>query len=291
MKELAMGTMKRGSDLLKKPFPLEVIHIGEPANNMTLYHWHDFLEISHIQDGQGTYEIEDKVFPVAKGDMVVINGSERHRVTYDPKAPLYETVIHFSPQLIWSKENDPMDHRYMALFSKGADFVNRPLLSDEAKAAFAGIISDIVKEYVSAEPYYELVIKSKLLMMIAYLLRQQGTRPVNEAERAAKQSNIERVEKILQYLHDNYHTDLSMEKVAGRFYMNASYFSEYFKKSVGINFTGYLVRLRINEAIKLLEADRSNTAEIAFACGFSNLSSFYSAFRKITGANPGSYRK
>ena len=75
---------KRESKLLEQPFPFEIIHIDEPANNMSMFHWHEFMEISYIQEGKGTYEIEEKVFGVAKGDFVIINNIERHKVTYHP---------------------------------------------------------------------------------------------------------------------------------------------------------------------------------------------------------------
>ena len=73
--------------------------------------------------------------------------------------------------------------------------------------------------------------------------------------------------------------------------MNASYFSEYFKKNIGVNFTEYLARIRIGEAVRLLSENRLNSIEIAFGCGFNNASSFYNAFKKITGTNPGKLKK
>lgn len=291
MKNYLTDCRKRESSLLDSPFPLEVIHIGEPANNMDMFHWHEYMEISYIQEGRGTYEIEDKVFHIKKGDIVIINGIEKHRVTYGPGETLYETVIHFDSRLIYSIINNPRDHSYLKLFSRGADFVNRPELDAGEKELITGIISDIVNEYVQRKSYFELVIKSRLLLLIALLLRQRGTRPPDEVGLTAKRKNISLLEKILKYSNENFKTDLSMDRVARRFYMNASYFSEFFKKNIGINYTEYLTRLRINEAIRLLNESGLSTTEISYACGFNNMSSFYNAFKKITGTNPGNYMK
>lgn len=284
-----LQSVKRESKLTKNHFPFEIIHNGMPINSMSIFHWHEFLEISYIEEGEGVYEIEDKLFPVKKGDIVIINGIERHRVTYQEGNSLYETVIHFDPELIWSKEDLAMNNGYMKLFSKGANFINRPKLDDDEQNLLAQLISDIVIESNYKKPYYQHVIKSKLLLLIAYLLRQGGTRPVNEIEVVLKRNNIERIEKILEYIHENYKDRISLEQVARAFYMNSSYFSEYFKKNMGINFLDYLVKIRINEAIKMLQDNRLNTTEIAYNCGFNNISSFYNAFKKITGTNPGKY--
>ncbi len=291
MKNQPFTFKKRESDLPDRPFPFEVLHIGEPANNMDIFHWHEFLEISYIQSGSGVYEIEDKVFPVKKGDIIIINGIEKHRVTYGPEDVLYETVIHFDKRLVWSRESNPFDSGYLKLFSNGTNFSNRLEADAESSELVTAVISGIVNEYVQKKPYYEMMIKSQLLTMITCLLRMGGVRTLDDSEVNIKRNNIERLNKILDYVGENFKNDLSMERVAQKFYMNASYFSEYFKKNVGINFSDYLSRLRINEAIRLLNENRLNTAEITYACGFNNASSFYNAFKKVTGKNPGSYVK
>jgi AraC family transcriptional regulator len=52
----------------------------------------------------------------------------------------------------------------------------------------------------------------------------------------------------------------------------------------------YLVQQRIDRAKALLLAPKWSIAEIALALGFSQTSSFSTAFRKITGTTPIEYR-
>lgn len=287
-----VNTKKRESNLKEKLFPFEMVHIGEPANNMDVFHWHDFMEISYIQDGNGIYEVEDKVFSVQKGDIVIVNNIERHRVTYNAEEPLYETVMHFEPRLIWSRENSPFDYNYLKLFLyNGTNFSNKPELSEKTKGNITSLISEIVEEYTHKKPYYELMIKSRLLTVITILIRQCDAKIDNACDFIAKRNNIDRLEKILRYINENFNKDISLEIVAHKFFMNASYFSDFFKKNIGVNFSEYLTRLRISEAIRLLNETGDNSTQIAFACGFNNTSSFYNAFKKITGMNPGEYKR
>ena len=64
--------------------------------------------------------------------------------------------------------------------------------------------------------------------------------------------------------------------------MSSSYFSDFFKKNLGISFLQYLTQVRIGEAVRLIKENRQNISEIAFTVGFNNIGSFYNAFKKIT---------
>jgi len=285
-------TKKRESDLNQRLFPFEIVHINEPANNMAFVHWHEFMELSYVQEGRGLYEIEDKLFEVDRGEIVIINNIERHRVTYDPKQPLYETVLHFAPSLIWSKENSYFDHTYLELFLyNGAWFNNRPELKPDIKPVIAAVIAEIVEEYVAKRQYYELMIKSKLLTLITHLIRSCGIGTPSQDEYLYRKKNIERLEEILRFINSSFSEDIGLGSVAQRFFMSPAYFSDFFKKNIGINFSDYLTRTRISEAIRLLNENRLNSTEIAFSVGFKNLPSFYAAFKRITRKNPGQYRR
>lgn len=283
---------KRESDFSKKQFPFEVVHVGEPASNMSTFHWHEFMEISFIQSGEGKYEIEDKVFHVKKSDIVIINNIEKHRVTYKPGNPLYETVIHFDSSLISFSDDGFWGTGYINLFKyERTGFNNIPELDEVTKEEVQSSVSGIEKEYFQKNQYYELMIKAKLLCLITVLLRNLNIQTINEVEVIAKRNQIERLEKILNYINENYDKEINLALAAQKFYMNTSYFSDYFKKNIGVNFTDYLARVRINKAARLLNETGISSTEIAFSCGFNNVTSFYNTFKKIKGMSPGDFKK
>ena len=117
--------VKRDSKFSNNVYPFEILHINEPANNMKQLHWHNFFEISYVNRGAGTYEIEDRKYEVKQGDVVIINGVQKHRVVYDEASPLFETVIHFDRELVWSNNASPTDHIFLKLFSPGRDFIQQ----------------------------------------------------------------------------------------------------------------------------------------------------------------------
>jgi len=64
-----------------------------------------------------------------------------------------------------------------------------------------------------------------------------------------------------------------------------------FQKHVGFSAVEYISHFRINRACRLLTNTKQNVLDIAFDCGFRNISNFNRQFRKITGCSPTEYRK
>ena len=282
--------VKRECSVMEGGFPFEIVHIGEPANNMSAFHWHDYMELSYIEENEGCYEIEDRVYRVAKGDVVVINGIERHRVTFKGDRPLHETVIHFDPKLIWFKEDPTMEYGYLKLFKHDRlAFNNRPELGEETREKVGRLFGEITLEYQGKKLFNELLIKAKLLTVIALLLRECRAEAVDAGEFLSKRNQMDRLKRILAHIEGNFGGEMGLESTAAHFHFNASYFSDYFRKNVGITFSEYLARIRVREAIKLMTEKGLGSTDAAFECGFNNIASFYAAFKRVTGMNPGGY--
>jgi AraC-like DNA-binding protein len=260
---------------------------------MSAMHWHDFLELSYARAGTGTYQIEDKSFEVGPGDIVIINDTERHRVTYEASDPLHETVMHFSPELLSGAGRSPQsaEEAALPLFRyDGAAFQNKPVLSSPTRRAVRRLVGEISAEWAGRRPWYEPLIRAKLTEIVSMLLRESGIRaPESPTVVAARKRTMARLEQILAWLRANYHQPVSLAAIARRFAMRPSYFSDYFRRNLGVTFTDYLMQVRIREATRLLESGQMGSTDAAFACGFNTTASFYRAFKKVTGASPGAW--
>ena len=284
--------VRRHSDIMKMSFPFELLHAKGPATNMTAFHWHDFVEISFVRAGTGMYEIEDKTFRVGPGDIIIINDTERHRVTYDPARPLHETVLHFSGALLeWSNGHDAGSARTLSLFrSDAAALANKPALSTATRRSIRRLIGEIREEWEGRRPWFETLIRAKLTEIMSLLLRARGSRaPLSPPVVAARRQAIARLEKVVDWLRANYHRPVRLAEIASRFSMRPSYFSDYFRRNLGVTFTDYLMHLRVLEAARLIEQGGAASADAAFSCGFATRATFYRAFKKVMGVNPGEW--
>lgn len=108
-------------------------------------------------------------------------------------------------------------------------------------------------------------------------------------ERTQADFSSETVHKALTFIQQNYHTDLTLDKVAGAVYLSPYYFSRLFKRITGMNFTHYLTEVRINAAKQLLRQNTLSVKEVARAVGYADPRYFSSVFKKVVGVSPGDY--
>lgn len=99
----------------------------------------------------------------------------------------------------------------------------------------------------------------------------------------------DRIRRVIGYLNENYHKDLSLQSIADHFHIHKVYLSRSFKEETGVTLNSYLSYLRIEKAKLLLCMKTYRTNEIAYMVGFNSTQNFYSVFRKLVGCSPSDY--
>jgi AraC-like DNA-binding protein len=97
--------------------------------------------------------------------------------------------------------------------------------------------------------------------------------------------------QILTYLQTHYRYNLRLEEVCEIFGCSKSYISHMFKKKSGCTFNGYINRVRIEQAKKLLVQTELSMNEIAEEVGFSAYFYFANTFKRFCGVSPREYKK
>ena len=96
--------------------------------------------------------------------------------------------------------------------------------------------------------------------------------------------------RVRDYLHAHYGEHLTLSILANQFGCSRSTLIAAFEKTNGESVMGYLSRLRIDSAKRLLTETDLSVGEIAARCGFENVYYFSTAFKKVHGTSPKSYR-
>ena len=95
-----------------------------------------------------------------------------------------------------------------------------------------------------------------------------------------------------EYIASHYSdVGISLNSVADAIGVNSSYLSKLFTGNLGINFTHYLNRHRINCSKELLADMEIPIKDVASRCGFNSVQNFIRVFKKYTGKTPGQYRE
>ena len=96
--------------------------------------------------------------------------------------------------------------------------------------------------------------------------------------------------RLLEYIHANYQTDISLNDVAETFSITPTYVSMLFKKEYKTNFKDYLNRYKIEQAKEIMKKNPAiKNKELSEAVGFNSVNTFLRLFKKYTGETPGRY--
>lgn len=99
------------------------------------------------------------------------------------------------------------------------------------------------------------------------------------------------IDQVLQYVEENYNTALSTKDIAGRFFMNTSYFSKLFHEQMGCTFSNYLINVRVEKAKMMLTQTNMKLYDIAEAVGYTNVQYFSTIFKEKEGLTPSAFRQ
>lgn len=95
----------------------------------------------------------------------------------------------------------------------------------------------------------------------------------------------------MDYIYENLHTKITLDKLAEVVHLSPAYLSRMFHKEVGMTISEYIVKKRIHAAENMLKYSEYTTSEIAAYLCFSSESHFIHLFNKHTGDTPKNYQK
>ena len=96
--------------------------------------------------------------------------------------------------------------------------------------------------------------------------------------------------KAIEYIDENIHENITLDKIAFICNLSQCYFSRLFKKETGLNFVAYLNEKKIAKAKQLLKNTDSTINNIAIDLGFDDCGYFIRLFKKLEGITPKKYR-
>lgn len=102
---------------------------------------------------------------------------------------------------------------------------------------------------------------------------------------------LERLHTSRDFIADNYQAQLSLSDIASQSYMSPYHFLRVFKNTYGETPNEFLIRLRIEQAKKMLITENYSISEVCEKVGYASLGSFSSLFFKHVGLPPTLYRR
>jgi AraC-like DNA-binding protein len=273
--------------VLPAAFPFDMFDAGGQSEPRPVLHVHDCLELNYIAAGRGQNRIEGRVYELRAGDIYIINNLDRHMGSSD--GSLLMKVIIFNPNLIW--QGGSIDFDYLRpFFQRGVRFANLIPRELPQNAELVRLFGRLEQEWRQRENGYQLFIKALLMEILAILYRHfRSTEPPGADARDFHEA-FDRIRGAVDYIHEHFDNDLGLKLLANRVHMNGSYFSTYFKQTMGTNVAAYIQRVRVDLASLLLATTTASVTDICYRTGFASLPHFNRVFKKLRGMTPKEWR-
>lgn len=266
-------------------------HVFYHAKKMKLHSHHE-LELSAVLKGSALYHIDDRVYDLKQGDIILLNNTEMHGLELTKDEEFCHCVIHFDPSFIWNSLSNDLDYNFLLVFfERGSHFSNRLDRDNPATARIFRLIQEMRQEFLSQRICYELLIKIKLQTIFAEIIRNYDYIDRNKAGKPLPEEDIQRLNITISYINAHLSGELRLNELAALMHVSPAYFSTLFKKFNGVSPVEYIVHKRVQRAVEMIRTTSLNMTEVAMACGFNNGTNFYKAFHKVTGRTPASYRR
>jgi xylan 1,4-beta-xylosidase len=114
-----------------------------------------------------------------------------------------------------------------------------------------------------------------------------------EMEQGAKWTlaDVGWIKDAVLYIREHFCEAITIQEVADHVYLSKSYLSREFQNQMGVSFSDYLRKMRLEKGARLLSTGAQSVTDIAMECGFSNTNTFIVNFRQEYGETPNVYRK
>ena len=249
------------------------------------FHLHNLFEIYFFISGDVRYFIENKVYDLKYGDMLVLNSNEIHKPTV-LSANCYERiVIHFDPFIVQAF-NSPTFNLLKCFTDRGKGEQNKIHLNGHQIEEMLKMLNRIEELNGDSQRGSEILRLTYMIELLVYI------NTIFSNTKAPKESVgvNERLVPVLEYIDKNLSEDLSLDTLGKVFYINGVYLNRLFKKLTGSSIHSYIIYKRISLAKRLL-LDGDTVTDACMKSGFNDYSNFTRMFKKTVGKTPKEFKK
>ena len=248
-------------------------------------HWHPYVEILLSLSDQNTAAVNFNPHDLRINDIVIVYPGELHSV----QAPQEDSwlIIQFPVELL----SGLSELSRLVSGHPRRHYLRYDPSQIQSEQMVMGI-KKIVELYYSSESFCETKIFACMLNFFAQLGEYwSGDEEGDGALPTGKeQESLKLMTEACLYITDNCVQPLTLDDAARHVGISKSHFSHLFKRYTGMTFVDYLTNERIRRAETISLDPSRHITDIAFESGFSSISTFNRAFRKVKGISPSEFR-
>ena len=268
----------KNDEMLRQDFQLS--HNRDPYFRTMEFHAHDFLELYYFLDGSVTYYIEDQVYALCPGDLLIIPAGKMHRPVIANEHAAYERmVLWITPQYLQGIDS-PAGDLQKNLQKVGEHGYCVPFRGDETVFVTALLKKLLYMQKNDTAPKF---CAGAVELYLWTIFRSYGV--IDTTHRNETQV----IPQVIRYITEHFSEPLTLEDIAAEFFVSKSYLNRHFKAYTNSTVYAYIMALRLTHARRMLR-EGIPAVEAGRECGFSDYSTFYKAFKTQTGLSPQQFK-
>ena len=247
-------------------------------------HTHNYFQIYYISKGRLCHVTEGGSLQLSRGDMFIIPPGKEHHIENVEDALFY--TFSFTEDIL--HPNGGVSPAMHFLKSLGNEVVKaRVPVHDDELLLVEGIMEKMNREFIEKRPGYEDMLRSYAVILLTVFARNYY---LDTDSFPMASDNRSMILYSIEYIKDNYMSDLSLEEMCQRSAMSRSSFCKLFSAMTGMSFKTYLHTCRVQAAIGYIKRGY-NISVIYGLVGYNDFTTFYRNFKKIMGCSPMSYKQ
>jgi AraC-like DNA-binding protein len=250
-------------------------------------HYHDEIELNFILNAKGARRVVgDHIAEIDDRELVLVGSNIPHVwQTHKCKSKeIREITIQFHKDLLDDKF---LKRNQLSFIRKMLERANRGI--SFSKSTIDQLTPRLMT--LNQKQGFDSVLELMSILHDLSVSRHMQTLSNTSFNITESTYSSRRIEKVVDLLNQNFHKTITLAEAAKIANMSTASFSRFFKARTGISFVNSLLEIRLGHATRMLIETTQSVSEIAYDCGFNNISNFNRLFKKKKGCTPSVFRE
>jgi len=256
-------------------------------NPLVRWHYHEEYELHLIVASRGKAFVGDYIGPFYAGHLVLTGPRLPHNwisyLKHGERYDLRDMVLQFKHETIANAASSFRELEQLLAFLESA----------KHGIEFFGM-GEIVQDYmIQIRDSFGIPRLTQFLLLMQEIAQCENFRllSTSRVESNLDKAGQDKISTVVDFITENFQSDISLGLVAEMAGMSPSHFSRFFRKATGNTFKDFFTGVRISKACELLSTSDRQITSICYDVGYNNIANFNRRFLERKKVSPREYRR
>lgn len=262
-----------------------------PGFNMSSRHFHKEYEIYLLLEGERIFFFNNRSYLIKKGSLILVDTDQIHMTHSVPGDQSgYERIILYLEKTKAAEFDRMFSRLNLASFFREHYGVYE--LTCTQQEEFLAMYRFLKRESDQKSRNYGIMMDTEIIRYFAGFMRERRCEtPIRIQTASSDSSKYQTIYTVADYLSEHFTEPISLDRLAGEFFLSRYYLSRSFKEVTGYGINEYVNILRTKKARQLLEETSMSVSEIASEVGYESITYFEKVFKTFLSISPLKYRR